>query len=69
MPFGLYNVPSTFMRVLNQVLRLLIGNFFIVYFDDILIFSMALEQYLTHNVLAVLEVLRREKLFIAHKKC
>jgi len=68
MPFGICNALATFMRVMNDVWSYFIDDFFIVYLDDILIFSQTWEDHIMH-VKTIFELLKREKLYLKMSKC
>jgi hypothetical protein len=68
MPFRLTNAPSTFMRLIHEVLRSFIGKFVVVYFNDILIYSKSLDEHIEH-LHVVFGALREARLFANLEKC
>ena len=68
MPFGLTNAPSTFMRLMNHVLREVIGKYVVVYFDDILVYSTCVDEHIRH-LRHVFVLLRDAKLYANLSKC
>ena len=68
MPFGLTNAPATFQAFINKALAGLTDVCCIVYLDDILIYSENEADHRRH-VRAVLERLRKFKLYLNYRKC
>ena len=68
MSFGLCNLPTNFMCVMNDVFRPLLDDFVIVYLDDILVFNRTWDEHVRH-VKQVLDTLQREKLYVKMSKC
>src|SRR4051794_32691548 len=68
MPFGLCNAPASFQRMMNEVLKDLIGKSVMVYLDDVTIYTKTYEEHL--QVLEeVFKRLRKYTLFGKPSKC
>jgi hypothetical protein len=68
LPFGLTNAPATFQKVMNDVLKPVIGKCALVYMDDILVYSRNAAEHEEHLRL-VLQLLREHKLYCKLPKC
>lgn len=44
--FGLYNAPSTFQTIMNDLIQPFLLNFVVVFFDNILVYNISLDLYL-----------------------
>lgn len=67
MPMGLKNAPSTFQRVMDDVLKDLQNRICLVYLDDIIVFSVSLQEHIV-NLGKVFERLRDSNLKIQLNK-
>ncbi|GJW69656.1 putative reverse transcriptase domain-containing protein [Tanacetum coccineum] len=68
MPFGLTNTPAVFIDLMNHVYKPYLDKFFIVFIDDILIYSKTKKDHENHLRL-MLDLLRKEKLYAKFSKC
>jgi hypothetical protein len=68
MPFGSANAPATFQREMQRVFRVQLDGSVLVYIDDILIFSLTVEEHLKH-VEWVLSQLRVNHYYANPDKC
>jgi len=68
MPFRLTNIPAIFQAYINKALLGLLDIIYIVYFNNIIVYSNNYEAYM-HHMQMVLERLREYKLYINLKKC
>ena len=62
MPFGLKNVPTTFIRMINNILWPFTNYFVAVYLDDILIYIKTWAKHLQY-IPQVLHTLQQHKLY------
>lgn len=67
-PLGLTNAPTTFQATMNQLLAEFLRKFVIVFFNDILIYSLSIEDHLQY-LYTVLKLLAEQSFFLRQKKC
>ena len=67
MSFDLTNAPTVFIDLMNRVFREYLNSFFIVFIDEILIYSKTKEEHEQHLRLT-LQVLRQHQLYAKFRK-
>lgn len=65
---GLCNAPATFQRAMNTLFSDMLDQKVVVYLDDILVYSRALDEHIA-DVRAVLARLAEKKFYCKLKKC
>ncbi|GKF70298.1 putative reverse transcriptase domain-containing protein [Tanacetum coccineum] len=68
MPFGFTNAPAVFMDLINRVCKPYLDKFFIVFINDILVYSKDEEEHGRHLKI-ILELLKEESLYAKFSKC
>jgi len=68
MPFGLCNAPFTFQAAINDIFRVHLRQFILVFFDAILVYSPSWEVHLIH-LRQTLEILDHHHFVVKPSKC
>ena len=68
MPFGLTNAPAAFMDLMHRVFHPYLDRFWVVFVDDILIYSEIEEDHEDH-LRVILQTLRDHQLYAKFSKC
>ncbi|KAG1168564.1 hypothetical protein G6F70_008831 [Rhizopus microsporus] len=68
MPFGLTSAPATYQRMMGNLLSVYLGQFVMVFIDDVIVFSKDNEEHKEHLKL-VFERCRKAGLRLKFKKC
>jgi hypothetical protein len=67
MSFGFTNIPITFQSIINEILRLFLDIFCIIYLDNIVIYSDSAKEYEKY-LTKILEYLSAHELIAKSKK-
>ena len=68
MPFGLTNAPVAFIDLMHRVFQPYLDQFFVVFVDDILIYSQSEREH-EYHLRIVLQLLRDHQLYAKFSKC
>nr|GEX95979.1 putative reverse transcriptase domain-containing protein [Tanacetum cinerariifolium] len=68
MPFGLTNALAIFMDLINRVCKPYLDKIFIIFIEDILIYSKSKQEHEEHLKL-ILELLKKEELYAKFSMC
>lgn len=67
MPFGLTNALATFQALMNHIFAPYLRKFVLVFFDDILVYSLNLDHHLIH-LRKAFEILKDHQLYVKRLK-
>ncbi len=68
MPYGLSNSPSVFQNFMNEIFRDMLNRFVIIYIDDIINYSLNLEEH-QRQVTQVLQRVSQHQFYLILEKC